>query len=89
MPTIAESGYKEFELLEWNGFVVPRGTPPYVVDRLARAVHAAVERPEVRQCLTDADVQPVGNRPDEFAAFLHGQMQRWGTLIESRRIAFD
>ena len=42
-----------------------------------------------RQQPADASVQPSGNRPDEFTAFLRNWMQRRAVLIESRRIAFD
>ena len=46
VPTVAEIGYMDFEVIEWNGFFFPAGTPQPVVDGLGAAVRAAVADPE-------------------------------------------
>ena len=87
--TIAESGFKDFEVLEWNGFFVPKSTPAAVVDRLAKEVKAAVNDPDTRARLQNLGLDPVGSTPAEFSTFIKGETARWGALIKSNHISVE
>jgi tripartite-type tricarboxylate transporter receptor subunit TctC len=89
VPTLAESGFKDFEVLEWNGFFVPKGTPDEVVARLAKEVQAAVKDPATRQKLEGLGLDPVGSTPQEFGKFVQAEMARWAGLVKSNRITVD
>ncbi len=89
VPTIAESGFPDFEVLEWNGFFVPAGTPQAIVGRLAAEIHAAVMDPETRAKLIKLGANPVGGTPAEFAGFLGAQTRRWAQLIQANKITAD
>lgn len=89
VPTIAESGFPDFEVLEWNGFFVPKGTPQAIVERLSSEVRAAVRDPETRARLVKLGADPVGGTPAEFSAFIAGQTQRWAQLIKANKITAD
>ncbi|MBV0882209.1 tripartite tricarboxylate transporter substrate binding protein [Noviherbaspirillum sp. L7-7A] len=89
VPTLAESGFKDFEVLEWNGFFVPKGTPNEVVARLAKEVQAAVKDPATRQKLQGLGLDPVGSTPEEFGRFVQAEMTRWAGLVKSNRITVD
>lgn len=89
VPTVRESGYKDFEVVEWNGFFAPAGTPQAVIDRLSSAVQEATRQTEVRQRLIGMGIEPVGNSPQEFKTFLAGQITRWGALVKANRITVD
>jgi tripartite-type tricarboxylate transporter receptor subunit TctC len=89
VPTLAESGFKDFEVLEWNGFFVPKGTSPDVVARLAKEVQAAVKDPATRQKLQGLGLDPVGSTPEEFGRFVQAEMTRWAGLVKSNRITVD
>ena len=89
VPTVMESGYKDFEVIEWNGFFVPAGTPVSVIDTLAAAVRDAARQPDVQKRLLASGIEPVGNTPTEFAAFLKGQVERWTALVRSNNIQSD
>lgn len=89
VPTVAESGFPNFEVLEWNGVFVPAGTPKAIVDRLASEVQAAVKDPETRARLVKLGAEPVGGTPAAFAAFLATQTQRWAQLIQANKITAD
>ncbi|MCR5868114.1 tripartite tricarboxylate transporter substrate binding protein [Aquincola sp. J276] len=89
VPTFKESGYPNFEVLEWNGFFAPAGTPPAVIDRLSAAVRDATRTPEVQQRLAALGIEPVGSTPKEFATFLQGQISRWGALVKAANITVD
>ena len=89
VPTLAESGFKSFEVLEWNGVFVPKGTPKDIVARLAKEVQAAAKDPATRQKLETLGVDPVGSTPEVFAGFVQAEMTRWSALVKSNRITVD
>ncbi|MDP9900657.1 tripartite-type tricarboxylate transporter receptor subunit TctC [Variovorax ginsengisoli] len=89
VPTIAESGFPDFEVLEWNGFFVPKGTAPAIVERLSAEVQAAVRDPETRARLVKLGADPVGGTPAEFKTFIASQTQRWAQLIQTNKITAD
>lgn len=89
VPTMIEAGFKDFEVVEWNGFFLPAATPKAIVDKLAGAVHQAVENPEVRKLMIPKGIQPVGSSPEEFAKFVQGQVERWGALVKANHITLE
>jgi tripartite-type tricarboxylate transporter receptor subunit TctC len=89
VPTVKESGYPNFEIVEWNGFFVAKGTPQPVIDKLSDAVRRAVQDPAVRKRLIGLGIEPVGNSPQEFAAFLQSQITRWAALVKTNHITID
>lgn len=89
VPTVAESGFKDFEVLDWHGIFVPAGTPQPVIDRLAEAVKAATSDPAVIERLNTMGIQPAHKSPADFSAFLEGQINQWTTLIKERNISLN
>lgn len=89
VPTIAESGFKNFEVLEWNGFFVPKDTPKDIVARLNKEIRAALKDPATRKRLETLGLDPVGSSPEEFSKFVQAEMQRWSALVKSNKISAD
>lgn len=89
VPTIKEIGYKDFEVVEWNGFFVPAGTPADVINKLSESVKLATQQPEVQKRMAAQGVEPVGNTPKEFGIFLQGQIEKWSALVKSNNIRAD
>jgi tripartite-type tricarboxylate transporter receptor subunit TctC len=89
VPTVKESGYPNFEVIEWNGFFVAKGTPVAVIDKLSDAVRRAVQEPEVRKRMLSLGIDPVGSTPQEFATFLQAQITRWAALVKANHITID
>ncbi len=89
VPTISESGYPNFEVVEWNGFFVPAGTPPAIITKLSDTIRLATLQPEVQQRMNAQGVEPVGNAPKQFTLFLQGQIEKWGALVKSNNIRAD
>ena len=83
IPTFAELGYPKFAVTQWYGLMAPKGTPADVVDKLSRAVKAALETPDVADKLRGAGTEPEGSTPAEFASFLDAQIKQWGTVARS------
>ncbi len=88
-PTIAESGFKDFEVLEWNGFFVPKGTPPAVIERLAKEIKAAVHDPATHARLQKLGLDPQGSTPAEFATFIRAETKRWTELAKTNKITVE
>lgn len=88
-PTLAESGMPDYEVLEWNGVFLPKGTAPDRVQTIASAVQKAVADPGVRAKLQQAGLDPVGNTPQAFKSFLQTESARWHSLVKARGIRVE
>jgi len=83
VPTIAEAmGVPDFEVSEWHGVLVPAGTPQAVIDRLHKEIVQVLTRPEVRERLEGVGAVAVGGTPQDMAAFVKKELDRWSALIK-------
>jgi tripartite-type tricarboxylate transporter receptor subunit TctC len=88
--TVAElAGIKEFDLTVWQGFFVPRGTPPAIVARLNGEINAVLEQPDIRQKLSEAGayVRPIST--DAFAAFVRAQSEKYKRIAADTGISIE
>jgi tripartite-type tricarboxylate transporter receptor subunit TctC len=86
VPTIAESGYPDFEWINWGGFVAPAGTPPHVLAKLQQEIKAVTNTPQMQADYRDAAYEMVNSTPQEFAAFLKRDYAYLGELIRKLRL---
>jgi len=86
VPTIAESGYKDYETDFWNGVVAPAKTPQKTVSQLAGWFAAAMQVPEVKAKLVAQSLYPVGKCGADFGALLHKQYDEFGRIIREANI---
>jgi tripartite-type tricarboxylate transporter receptor subunit TctC len=83
LPTMQEQGLKGFECYTWNAILAPAGTPPSIVEKLARAIKVALDDPNVIKRLQDAGVDPVlGRGPRETADFISTELAKWAPIIK-------
>src|SRR5262245_55972541 len=80
VPTMAEAGVPGFAILPWVAMFAPGKTPPEIVERLAREVNAAMNRPDVREGLQRAAFESQSSTPQELGAFLKEQLNVWGAV---------
>ena len=78
-----------YEVTQWYGLLAPAGVPRDIVDRLHREIVRAVANPKVSQLLTNLGTQPTTNTPDEFAAFIKSETEKWGRVIRNAKIPVD
>lgn len=78
VPTAAEAGLPPLTAGTWAALYAPAKTPPEIVQRMNRELHAAMQRPEVRERITALGFELTGNTPEEMAAFMVDQLQAWG-----------
>ena len=85
VPTVTET-LPGFTVTNWFGMAVPAGTPPAVIDRLQKEVHKALHLPEVSASLQAQGVEPVGNTPQAFGAYVKEETARWAKVIKDANI---
>jgi tripartite-type tricarboxylate transporter receptor subunit TctC len=86
VPTVAESGFKDFEATGWLGILVPNGTPPAVVARLNAEIGKVMQKDEVRKALIAQGVEARTSTPEEFGAMLKGEKTKWHKIVETAGI---
>lgn len=86
VPTLAELGYKNFDLVVWVGVAAPAGTPDDIVQRLNREVAAILREPEVVQRFESLGMQVSPNTVDEHQAFARAQRGVWTQRAVDARI---
>ena len=82
MPTMAEAGYPEVEGATWTAVVVPAGTPKEIVAKLHDMIVGASRSPTSRTSSPPWPMWPIGNSPEECAAFFKAEMAKWGKVIK-------
>jgi len=90
IPTVAEAtGLKDYEAGSWYGLSAPAGTPRAIIDLLNRETVAAMKAPDIIERLSFEGVVPVGNSPEEFAAYIKKEHARIGKVIRASDAKFD
>lgn len=82
LPTIDESGLKGFEVRSWNSVVVPAGTPKDVIGRLNSEIGRILRMPDVRDKFAVQGIELVSSTPEELAAFIRRDIERWAKVIQ-------
>ena len=82
IPTFAELGWPGVHLSTWFGLAAPKGTPPAVVEKLNKAMTAALQKPEIIKRLQDMGAEPKTSTPAAFAAFWKSELDRYRDLVK-------
>jgi tripartite-type tricarboxylate transporter receptor subunit TctC len=86
MQTSAEVGMSELTIPSWMGFLAPKGTPPAVIDKLDKAVQAALTDPKTKEVFDRLSFEPLGIPGPQFAARLKADSQVWGEVVRKANI---
>jgi tripartite-type tricarboxylate transporter receptor subunit TctC len=86
VPTTAEVGLPQIEAENWYGMVAPAATPAAVIAKLHRATAEALKSPEVKDKLQAQGAILVGNSPEEFAAYIQSEIDKWGKVAKAANI---
>ncbi len=89
VPTVAESGYKDFEAATWSGLVAPAGTPAAIVAKLNAAANRALASDAMKKQLADEGSTSLGGTSAQFAQFLKSENLKWGTAVRDAHIKLD
>jgi tripartite-type tricarboxylate transporter receptor subunit TctC len=89
VPTVTQSGLAGFEAVGVHGLLAPAGTSRRIIDKLNGECVAILRAPEVRAQLASEGAEAIGNTPDQYAAHLANEVQKWGKVIRERGIRAD
>ena len=84
--TTAEAGFPEILTENWYGMVAPGATPKAIIAKLNRVAVEAMRSPEVRDKLASQGAILVGDTPEEFAAYLKGEIAKWAGVVKAAGI---
>ena len=89
VPTLAEQGYAEAQVTPWFGIVVPAGTPEPIVERISKALEAALATPDVREKLDIAGCEPKSAPRAQFADIIKSDIALWAKVVKDAGITAD
>ena len=86
IPTFAEVGFPKVEVLNWQGIIVPKGTPAAIIAKLNDAVNRALKEPDMREKITSQGNEVAGGTPQEFAALIASESEKWSRVVREAKI---
>ncbi|MBL0123249.1 MAG: tripartite tricarboxylate transporter substrate binding protein [Betaproteobacteria bacterium] len=89
VPTMDEEGLKGFDATSWFGLLAPAGTPKDIVAKLNAASVKALASAEMRERLAAQGAEPMGNTPDQFAAFIKAEIDKWAKIVKASGARID
>jgi len=81
LPTFAESGYPKVEVLNWQGFVAPKGTNKEIILKINAAVNKILKDPKVRDLIKSQSNEVGGGTPEEFEALIKSESIKWAEVV--------
>lgn len=89
LPTMAEAGYPGFEVTSWFGLLAPANTPPAIISRVNAESAKALALPDVTGALKKMGFDAVGGTPEQFAAHIKSEVERFTKLVKATGITVD
>jgi tripartite-type tricarboxylate transporter receptor subunit TctC len=87
IPTIAESGLRGYEAVQWYGLLAPAGTPREIVSKLHAGVVHALQDPVIKKRFVDDGAEPTpSSTPDEFGTFIRAELAKWAKVVKAAGI---
>jgi tripartite-type tricarboxylate transporter receptor subunit TctC len=87
VPTVTQSGIKDYDVASWNGLSVPKGTPKAVVETLNAAMKDVIPGPEVQSKSSQMGMEMRWSTPEEMTARMKADIAKWGAVIAKAGIA--
>jgi len=83
VPSITELGYPKLVMAGWSGIIAPAGTPAGIINKMQQEVARILLVPKTREELTLAGAEPVASTPEQFAAFVKSEADKWSKVIKA------
>lgn len=89
VPTVAELGYPGFAALGWGGLVVPKGTPPDVVEKLSDDVGRLLDEPDMQKEIEAQGIVPDSQGPRQWTRFVDDEVRKWAQVARQANVKMD
>lgn len=89
VPSVQESGVRDFDVSQWYGLFAPTGTPRPIIDRIHREVTDILKTADMQKRMAGDGADGVGSTPDQFAAYVKAESARWAEVIRKSNIKAD
>ena len=86
VPSFTEVGYPAIEVLNWQGIIVPKGTPKPIIDQLNTAANEALKDPQIREIMLSQGNEIGGGSPADFAALIKSESAKWSAAVKAGNI---
>jgi tripartite-type tricarboxylate transporter receptor subunit TctC len=86
VPTMAESGFPDVEVLNWQGVIGPKGLPADIVKTLNEAANKALTDATLRDNMVKQGNEIAGGTPEQFGAFIKTEAAKWGKVVKAAKI---
>lgn len=83
LSTATEQGYGELRIAHWAGVHAPRGTPDEVLEKMSRAIDAAMKNATIAERLRNVGIEPIGGTRASFVAFVDEERKRLGAVVKA------
>ncbi|HWP86998.1 MAG TPA: tripartite tricarboxylate transporter substrate binding protein [Burkholderiales bacterium] len=82
IPTVAESGYPDFDVVSWWGILTPAGVPKDIITKLHTEIVKVLTLPEIKAKFADQGADVANDTPEHFAAYIKSEIAKWAKLIK-------
>jgi tripartite-type tricarboxylate transporter receptor subunit TctC len=89
VPTMIESGFRDFSTSAWTGLLAPAGTPPEAIGKLNGAVNVALQSPEMKAALDRLAGDALGGPPQELTKVIQSDIGRWAPIVKALDLQVD
>ena len=83
VPSVAESGYKDFDVSTWYGLFMPAGTPAAIVTTMNAKVNELLANPEVKAAIAAQGAEPQAMKPEQFSNLLKADYAKWKSIVQA------
>lgn len=89
IPTFAEAGYPQVEVLNWQGLIAPKGTPAEIITKINASVNKILKQASVRSLIESQSNEVGGGSSEDFAALIQSESKKWSEVIKKGNIHAD
>lgn len=89
VPTVAEAGLPGFDVLNWQGIVVPKKTPDAIIQKLSRALLTTLKSPEMIKSLATQGLDAAGGTPGQFGTLMKTELEKYAKVAKEAKLKLE